>query len=749
MTAIYKREVRSYLTSMLGYVFMALNLLLTGIYFTYYNLGYGYPYLDYTLSGVSFVFMITTPILTMKVMAEERKQKTDQLLLTSPVSPLKIILGKYLALVTMFLIPVVIIACYPLILSGFGTIPFAADYTALFGYFLLGCAYLALGLFMSSLTESPVLAAVLSFGTCFLLYMEENISSMISGTALATYIACLLLAVLISLIIYAMTKKKIISGGLFAAAAIALTVCYFVKSSFLSGGIQKILSVFDFGSRFSIFLNGILDLRAVLYYLSAIVVCCFLAVQSIEKRRWGYHHGSYSVGWAAAVLAIIVVFNLTAEELPSSLVSKDMTANQFYTLSSQSRDVLKGLESDITIYELVEDGVGDSMTENLLEQYAGQSSHIKVVQKDLVTYPTFASNYTDSTLKAGSLIVTDGERSKVIADSDLYEYSYDSYTYAQSKSAFDGEGQITSAISYVTAENMPKIYALQGHKEGTLSAKMEDQISKENLELDTLNLISAEAVPDDAAILLINSPQTDLSDEETEKILNYLKNGGKAFITSTYTETVLPNFNSVLEYYGASPMDSVVVEGNSSYYHPQSPLYLLPKIESTEMTSTLVSEKRYVFTAITQGIASVDTGRDTVSTTALLTTSDQAYAKADAANMTTLEKEKADTDGPFDLAVYLTDSETDTGIVYVGSGYVLEDQMNSTVSGGNYEFVMGCLSKLANHETTTAIASKSMEVDYLTITAAGVRTLSAAVTVVLPAVLMIFGGLIWYKRRKR
>lgn len=180
----------------------------------------------------------------------------------------------------------------------------------------------------------------------------------------------------------------------------------------------------------------------------------------------------------------------------------------------------------------------------------------------------------------------------MIADSDLYEYSYDSYTYAQSKSAFDGEGQITSAISYVTAENMPKIYALQGHKEGTLSAEMEDQISKENLELDMLNLVSAEAVPDDAAILLINSPQTDLSDEETEKILNYLKNGGKAFITSTYTGTVLPNFNSVLEYYGASPMDSVVVEGNSSYYHPQSPLYLLPKIESTEMTSTLVSEKR-------------------------------------------------------------------------------------------------------------------------------------------------------------
>ena len=167
MLAIYKREVKAYLTSMLGYVFIALNLLLVGIYFTFYNLQYGYPYLDYTLSGVSFVFLVTTPILTMKVMADERRQKTDQLLLTAPITPGTIVAGKYLALVTIFLIPMAIICCYPLLLSSFGEVSLKMAYTALLGYFLSGCAYLALGMFLSSITESPVLAAVITFGACF------------------------------------------------------------------------------------------------------------------------------------------------------------------------------------------------------------------------------------------------------------------------------------------------------------------------------------------------------------------------------------------------------------------------------------------------------------------------------------------------------------------------------------------------------------------------------------------------------
>ena len=286
MLAIYKREVKSYLTSMLGYVFIALNLLLVGIYFTYYNLMYAYPYMDYTLSGVSFIFLVTTPILTMKVMAEERRQKTDQLLLTSPVSPGKIVLGKYLALVTVFMIPIVIIGFYPLILTKFGDVSLKMAYTAIFGYFLSGCAYLAVGLFLSSITESPVLAAVVTFGACFLCFMAGALSDFISGTSFATYVALIAVAVLVCMLIYSMTKSSVISGGILLILVVFLTVCYFVKASWMAGGIQKIIGIFDFNTAFNYFLSGILNLRSVLYFVSVIAACGCLTVQSIQKRRW-------------------------------------------------------------------------------------------------------------------------------------------------------------------------------------------------------------------------------------------------------------------------------------------------------------------------------------------------------------------------------------------------------------------------------------------------------------------------------
>ena len=162
MTAVYKRELRSYLTSMIGYLFIFFILLLTGIYFSAYQLDAAYPRFEYTLSALTFVFLISVPILTMRTLAEERKQKTDQLLLTAPVSVGKIVMGKYLALVTIFAIPMAIICLYPLVMSKFGTVSFGTAYTGILGFFLLGCANLGIGVFISSLTESQVIAAVLT-----------------------------------------------------------------------------------------------------------------------------------------------------------------------------------------------------------------------------------------------------------------------------------------------------------------------------------------------------------------------------------------------------------------------------------------------------------------------------------------------------------------------------------------------------------------------------------------------------------
>lgn len=286
MTAVYKRELRSYLTSMIGYLFMFFILLLTGIYFSAYQLTSAYPKFEYTLSALTFVFLISVPILTMRVLAEERKQKTDQLLLTAPVSVEKIVLGKYLALVTIFAIPMLIVCLYPLLMSKFGTVSFGAAYTAILGFFLLGCANLAIGVFISSLTESQVIAAVLTFVFLFAFYMMNGISSFFSEGSLSTCITFGLLILAAVIVIYTMIKNFLISAVICVVGEIALGVIYVVNSSFFSGGIQKVLNVFNLSSHFDNFANSIFDVKGIVYFLSVIAVCMFLTVQSIVKRRW-------------------------------------------------------------------------------------------------------------------------------------------------------------------------------------------------------------------------------------------------------------------------------------------------------------------------------------------------------------------------------------------------------------------------------------------------------------------------------
>ncbi|MDO4339703.1 MAG: ABC transporter permease [Eubacteriales bacterium] len=286
MSAIYKRELRSYLTSMIGYLFIFFVLLLTGIYFSAYQLNAAYPKFEYTLSALTFVFLIGVPFLTMRILAEERKQKTDQLLLTAPVSVGNIVLGKYLALVTIYAIPIVIMCFYPLLMSKFGSVSFGEAYTGILGFFLLGCANLAIGLFISALTESQVIAAVLTFVLLFAFYMMNGISSFFSKTSLSTCIAFGLLILAAAIIVYIMIKNVLISVIAGLIGEIVLIVVYVINSSFFEGGIQKVLEIFNLSGHFDNFTNGIFDITGIVYFLSVIVICIFLTIQSILKRRW-------------------------------------------------------------------------------------------------------------------------------------------------------------------------------------------------------------------------------------------------------------------------------------------------------------------------------------------------------------------------------------------------------------------------------------------------------------------------------
>lgn len=286
MLAVYKKELRGYLTSMIGYVFVAFILLILGIYFTAYNLQYASPDFGATLNSVTFIFLIITPILTMKILAEEKKNKTDQLLLTAPVSVWKVVLGKYLSMVTMYLIPVVIAGFYPLIMGRYGTVSYAMAYTALLGFFFLGCAQIAVGMFLSSVTESQVIAAVLTFGVLFCSFMMDGITSFFSDTAITSMMAFLVLVIILGVIIYQMTKSVVLSAGVSGVLEVVTLVVYIIKPTVYSGLIQKVLGLLAISNQFDNFVGGILDMTGILYMLSVICIFVFLTIQCIQKRRW-------------------------------------------------------------------------------------------------------------------------------------------------------------------------------------------------------------------------------------------------------------------------------------------------------------------------------------------------------------------------------------------------------------------------------------------------------------------------------
>lgn len=286
MLAVYKKELRSYLTSMVGYVFIAFVLLILGIYFTAYNLQYASPDFGATLSSVTFLFLVITPILTMRILAEEKKNRTDQLLLTAPVSVWKVILGKYLSMVTIYAIPVVISAFYPLIMGKYGLISYPMAYVAVIGFFFLGCAQIAVGLFLSSVTESQVIAAVLTFGILFCSYMMDGIESFFSDTAISSMVAFLIIAVVVGIVVYQLTKNIIFSSCVGGVLVIGIAAVYFIKPTVFTGLIQKFLNLFAIANHFDDFVGGIFDVTGIIYMVSVVCIFVFLTVQCIQKRRW-------------------------------------------------------------------------------------------------------------------------------------------------------------------------------------------------------------------------------------------------------------------------------------------------------------------------------------------------------------------------------------------------------------------------------------------------------------------------------
>ena len=287
MLAIYKRELKSYFQSMIGPVFVAFLIAFTGIYFMAYNMTAGYPYFSYTLSGSLMVFIVGIPLITMRSFSEERKNKTDQMLLTAPVSLWKVVFGKYFAMMTVIAVPNIIFCIFPLIIKSQGTAYLTVDYLSILVFFLLGCAYAAIGMFLSALTESQIIAFISTCGILLVLYLWDGILSMLPSSSVSGLVGVLILLTVATFYIWRMTDNVILSGGIELVGLIAGIVVYVVKSEVYENLLSNLLGKLAIANVFTgITSNNIVDITGIALYLSLIAVFVFLTVQAIQKRRW-------------------------------------------------------------------------------------------------------------------------------------------------------------------------------------------------------------------------------------------------------------------------------------------------------------------------------------------------------------------------------------------------------------------------------------------------------------------------------
>jgi len=719
MLAIYKKELRGFFTSMLGWLFLAANLFFAGWYFRYFGLFQGIPYISYVINGIMLIFLFSIPILTMRSFAEEMRSKTDQLLYTAPVQIWKVVLGKYLALITVLALVIAIIGLYPIFLMIFGDVPLVENSVALIGFFLYGSACIAIGMLISCFTESQIISAVLTFFVLLVASMIPGITNLIS-----------------------------VNGNFFT----------------------RLLGAFDLSHRLTLFLDGKVYTTSFLYFISVIGICLAIAIFINEKRRWNFASkglvaGLKNVFSLVVLILVVIAINVAASMIPDDAVLSDVTYNKLYSLTDETKNMLDGLQNDVYIYYLADASNVDDVLQNTLNRIDDYSRKVTVQRISPTENPYFYAQYTEQNPSDNSMIVVSGDKTKVVNYVDCYEIVYDyeydavtaSYVATDYKvTGYDGEGRIMGAIRNVSQENKPKMYYITGHNEvemedgpdgDSLIHGLKSKLEKQNYVLETINLLTYDSIPDDATCIFICGPFTDYSDSEKSKIVSYLKNGGNAMIVLAYSESnELNNFYSILEPYNLVVHPGLVMEQGTSFYNSQQ-YYLLPEIISTDVTKGIYSYLRsnYIYMPYAKGLTVSDTYSD-VSTEVLLKTTENAFCLTDISGSTDVKDYET---GSFVLGVLAEKiySDRSSKIAVFTSDYFLCDEVDANVGGFNQLLFINCVNKINNTTDASIIPVKSYHYDRIMFNNFFITMVSLFLIVIVPLGIMFGGIYVWYSRK--
>ena len=706
MIAILVKEIKSYFKSLFGWIFLAVFTFFEGSYFVANNIQYGSPYIRDSLGPMIVVLIFILPLLTMRIIAEEKRQKTDQFLITAPVSLVSVILGKFFALCTIMLMATGICTVGVGIMAIYGKLPVLETVFTLLAFFLFGCECIAIGMFLSSITEHQFLAAIFTYTVYIFTLIGPGFCSYIFGADKA---------------------------------------------------FTKILNVTDIYAPFDSMVSGVIKLSDILYMLSVIAIFIILsykvfAKNSVQLSASGKNRFFIANFLPFLIIAAIIGANYGFSYIPDKYVEFDITKNGWFTITDETKAVLDNLNEDITLNVISSKEECDETIAHYLNSYDSYSNHVKIAYKPTSQFPGFAANYTDSALTPSSVIIPMGDKYRVIDANDMFQYTYD-YNYSMSVTGFDVEGQITAAISsLVDGENEVKVYCLSGHSELELPSYVKDGLGKIGYTFQDFTLYTGD-IPEDCDILVINGPQSDLDKAEIETIKNYINNGGKVFMTTALEESNCTNYDELTKYLGVELTEGTVVEDDYRFMlSADIPTYILNIPYSTSPYS--IDDKKMNFLAFARGLKYDENNLPAdVVINDIFVSSDSAYAKSISATTENIKKEEGDEEGPFKLGLYIKKFNQETGeygeVVVIGSGAFLLTDADNMVSHGNSDLFIDAAKNLVDNSLVVTIPAKELNYDYITVSASMVFLYLAIYCVIAPLALVIAGIVIIIIRRRK
>ncbi len=480
------------------------------------------------------------------------------------------------------------------------------------------------------------------------------------------------------------------------------------------------------------------------------------ASTTLEKRR-KMTSANYTMAMTALVLAFVVIINLIVTSLSTDIRQIDLTRGDVFTLTEQSEELLAELEKDVNIYLILEDVTNrNDDLYKLLEVYADTSDHIKLQTINPAQNPTFMEDR--EYVSEGSIIVEYGDRFKAVELSEMLIASEDTNT-GNTYYFYDMEGQITSAIDYVISDDIPKAYMLKDSKRDLLDESLLVEIRKQNIDIETLELVEKDAIPEDADIIILDQPVEDITDREYELLFAFMENGGSLMMFQYYNhneDSELSNIEKLLDHYGIEVNYGVALETNSSYLYNSTAYYSKPLLEEHEITQDLIDDSVDLMVVMGDAIEIGDVP-DSVTVTPLLTSTSNAYYKAASYKKgtggTSMGQLASDPVGTFNYAVAITDDITDelqSKFVYISSYAFAETEMfEDTIGSGNATFVVRCMQWLADQESTISIPMKSRTYNNLIYTIDARNRILYTVVIIIPAAVLVYGGYVWFRRRRK